>query len=33
LILGEPGDAAACRAIMRTIKKKLVDGSFPWREQ
>ena len=33
LILGEPQDAAACRGILRTIKKQIVGGSFPWREQ
>ena len=32
LILGEPEDAAACRAILRTIKKQIVAGSFPWKE-
>lgn len=33
LILGEPQDAAACRAILRTIKKQIVGGSFPRREE
>lgn len=33
LIFGEPVDAAACRAILRLIKKQLVAGSFPWREE
>lgn len=33
LIFGEPEDAAACRAILRLIKKQLVAGSFPWREE
>ncbi len=33
LVLGDPEDAAACRAILRTIKKQIVAGSFPWREE
>jgi hypothetical protein len=33
LIFGDPQDSAACRAILRVIKKNLVDGSFPWREE
>ena len=33
LILREPQDAAACRAILRKIKKDIVAGSFPWREE
>ena len=33
LIFGKPADTAACRVILRTIKKKLVDGSFPWRQE
>ena len=33
LVLSEPEDAAACRAILRTIKKQIVAGSFPWREE
>lgn len=33
LIFGDPQDSAACRAILRVIKKNLIDGSFPWREE
>jgi hypothetical protein len=33
LIFGEPADSQACRAILRVIKKNIVDGSFPWREE
>ena len=33
LVLAEPEDEAACRAILRTIKKQIVAGSFPWREE
>ncbi len=33
LIFGKPQDTPACRVILQTIKKKLVDGSFPWRQE
>jgi hypothetical protein len=33
LIFGKPQDTAACRGILRKIKKQLVDGSFPWRQE
>ncbi len=33
LIFGEPDSTAACRKILKKIKKDIVAGSFPWKEE
>lgn len=33
LTFGRPHDNESCRGILRTIKKKLVAGTFPWRKE